>query len=156
MITFTDPRKFSPLKVSCYTVFTIYYASHHTMTPEWCIHALFNVHFLLDAPEDFTIDSKLRRFPFSVELFLGPTVSRSCFTINTINDTVSEIPQKEYQFSIPTFVEGPSFFQVSPTSFTRIAVTILDDECEWIVQSLISDTFWHAWEIIVLANLCRD
>lgn len=90
------------------------------------------IHFLSDVTEDFTIDSPLAASSFAVELFLGPTVPRSCFTINTINDAIAEIPTKAYQFFIPTFVDGPSTYQVLSTSSTR-TVTILDDDCKCMI-----------------------
>ena len=88
--------------------------------------------FLSDSPEDFNISSPIAAGSFFVELFLGPSVSRSCFTINTIDDAVPEVPSKTYQFFLPTFFEGPSTFQVSSTSNIR-TVTILDDDCEFIL-----------------------
>ena len=94
-----------------------------------CTAFICTIHFLPDVTEDFTIDSPLVASSFAVELFLGPTVSRSCFTINTINDVIPEIPTKTYQFFIPTVVDGPSVYQVLPTSSTR-TVTILDDDCK--------------------------
>ena len=87
------------------------------------------VHFVPDAPDDFAIDSLLEANSSFVVLFLGPTFSHSCFTINAINDAVSEVTTKRYRFIIETTGEGPSPFQVSPSSSTR-TVTVLDDDCK--------------------------
>ena len=88
--------------------------------------------FLSDSPEDFNIISPIAASSSLVELFLGPTVSRSCFTINTIDDAVPERPGKVYQFVLPSLLEGPSTFQVLRTSSIS-SVTILDDDCEFIL-----------------------
>ena len=96
------------------------------------------MHISPDVTEDFAIDSSnlLRTSSNTLELFLGPTISQSCFTINTINDAVPEVPIKTFQFLIPPFVDGPSTYQVSPAASSRI-VTILDDDCKCVDQAYI-------------------
>ena len=68
--------------------------------------------------------------------------------INTIDDAVPELPTKTYQFLIPSFFEGSSTFQVSPTSNIR-TITILDDECECIDRGLISDYYALPWREVL-------
>ena len=81
-----------------------------------------------DVTQDFTVDSPLEASAFRIGLFLGPTTSRSCFTITAVNDEFPENPTNSYQFFIPFGGEGSSSYQVSGLSATSI--TILDDDCK--------------------------
>lgn len=77
--------------------------------------------------QDFTIESPLQSAERLIGLFLGPSISRSCFTITAINDSIAESPVNSYSFRIPFNVEEQRYQVASSASVT---VNILDDDCK--------------------------
>lgn len=73
------------------------------------------------------IDSPLESQGRFVELFLGPSTNKSCFTITAIDDDSPETPTKNYQFLLSFNVEETRF-QVSRSTF--VSVDVLDDDCK--------------------------
>ena len=61
-----------------------------------------------------------------VNLFLGPTIFRSCFTVTAVNDDIPEEPNKDVDLEIEI---SSNSYQISNTASNK-TVTILDDDCE--------------------------
>ena len=64
------------------------------------------------------------------ELFLGPTKTRTCFTINAIDDSIPEDMTTTYAFLLGSNVENQQY-QVSNQA--PIHVIILDDDCKLLI-----------------------
>lgn len=73
------------------------------------------------------VESPLQSREGFIELFLGPSTSRSCFNFTAVNDSISENLITGYPFRIVSNVEEQRYKVASSAS---VLVNILDDDCK--------------------------